>query len=54
MHFSGGPVDLHSDRPYRPAWSKDKVVGHIRAHSKVEFDPKVVEVFLGMGWERLA
>ncbi|KAA3648804.1 MAG: PAS domain S-box protein [Chloroflexi bacterium] len=37
---------LLSDRPYRKAWSKDKVLSHIRQQSGVHFDPEVVERFL--------
>lgn len=37
---------LTSDRPYRPAWSKDKAVEHIKENSGLHFDPKVVEIFL--------
>jgi putative nucleotidyltransferase with HDIG domain len=36
---------LRSDRPYRPAWPKDKVYEHIRSCAGTHFDPKVVEVF---------
>ncbi len=39
---------LSSDRPYRPAWGKEKVRDYIRAHAGVEFDPRVVEAFLGL------
>lgn len=46
------PVDvwdaLRSDRPYRPAWPKDKVRAHIAQLSGTHFDPKVVEVFLSV------
>ncbi len=37
---------LTSDRPYRPAWSKDKAIDYIREQSGAQFDPKVVEVFM--------
>jgi putative nucleotidyltransferase with HDIG domain len=37
---------LMSDRPYRPAWAKEKVIEHIRSLSNTHFDPGVVEVFL--------
>jgi PAS domain S-box-containing protein len=37
---------LRSDRPYRPAWPKEKTVEHIRQLAGTHFDPKVVEVFL--------
>lgn len=34
-----------SDRPYRPAWSKEKALTHIREQSGKHFDPEVVEAF---------
>lgn len=37
---------LRSDRPYRPGWPDEKVQDYIRALSRVQFDPQVVEVFL--------
>ncbi|MFH1217144.1 MAG: HD domain-containing phosphohydrolase [Pseudomonadota bacterium] len=37
---------LTSDRPYRPAWSREKTLAHIRAQSGTHFDPKVVAAFL--------
>jgi PAS domain S-box-containing protein len=37
-----------SDRPYRPAWSKEHAIEHIRAGSGTHFDPMVVEAFLDM------
>lgn len=39
---------LSSDRPYRPAWSTEKIREYIRARTGEDFDPKVVEVFLKM------
>ena len=39
---------LCSDRPYRPAWPKEKVREHIRSLSGTHFDSNVVEVFLKM------
>jgi response regulator RpfG family c-di-GMP phosphodiesterase len=39
---------LRSDRPYRPAWEKEKVLEYIKAQVGTHFDPKVVEVFLSM------
>ncbi|MCL4475779.1 MAG: PAS domain-containing protein [Nitrospirae bacterium] len=36
---------LCSDRPYRPAWPKEKALEHILSLANVEFDSKVVEVF---------
>ena len=37
---------LNSDRPYRKAWSKEKIIEHIREQSGKHFDPKVVAAFL--------
>ncbi|MEF9438100.1 MAG: HD domain-containing protein, partial [Candidatus Mariimomonas ferrooxydans] len=39
---------LRSDRPYRPAWPKEKVIEHIRSLSGTHFDSKAVEIFLQM------
>ncbi len=39
---------LTSDRVYRPAWSREKVIEHIKAGSGSHFDPKVVEAFFRM------
>jgi len=39
---------LTSDRPYRTAWPKDKVLRHIQKLSGTHFDPRVVEAFLKM------
>jgi putative nucleotidyltransferase with HDIG domain len=41
---------LSSDRPYRPAWQKEMILEHIRSLVGSHFDPKVVEIFLKMGW----
>jgi PAS domain S-box-containing protein/putative nucleotidyltransferase with HDIG domain len=37
---------LNSDRPYRPAWTDEKVREYISASSGTHFDPQVVEVFM--------
>jgi cyclic di-GMP phosphodiesterase len=37
---------LRSDRPYRKAWNKEKVIEYIRNESGKHFDPQVVELFL--------
>jgi HD-GYP domain-containing protein (c-di-GMP phosphodiesterase class II) len=37
---------LLSDRPYRKAWSKDKVVEHLKEISGKILDPRVVTEFL--------
>ena len=36
---------LLSDRPYRPAWSEDRVREHIRAQTGLHFDPRVSQTF---------
>jgi putative nucleotidyltransferase with HDIG domain len=42
---------LTSERPYRPAWTKEKTREHIRASSGTHFDPEIVEVFLKLDLE---
>jgi len=37
---------LRSNRPYRPAWPVDKVKSHILSLTAIDFDPKIVDVFL--------
>jgi len=37
---------LRSDRPYRPAWSEEKVREYIRSQAGTHFEPRVVEAFL--------
>lgn len=39
---------LSSDRPYRKAWPKERVVEHLESHKGVHFDPEAVDEFLGM------
>ncbi len=39
---------LCSDRPYRPAWSEEKIRKYIRDSSGTHFDPQVVDAFLKM------
>jgi putative nucleotidyltransferase with HDIG domain len=39
---------LCSDRPYRKAWQKAKVLEHMKAESGTHFDPQVLEAFLKM------
>lgn len=36
---------LRSDRPYRPAWTKEDALAYIRDQSGKHFDPQVVELF---------
>jgi PAS domain S-box-containing protein/putative nucleotidyltransferase with HDIG domain len=40
---------LRSDRPYRPAWSSEKVREYIREQSGRHFDPAVVAAFWALG-----
>jgi len=37
---------LSSDRPYRKAWPREKILAHIKEESGKHFDPRVVEVLL--------
>jgi len=39
---------LRSDRPYRSAWTEEKVREYIRASAGTHFDPQVVDVFMQM------
>jgi HD-GYP domain-containing protein (c-di-GMP phosphodiesterase class II) len=39
---------LTSDRPYRPAWPRDKALEHIRRLAGTHFEPRVVDAFLEM------
>lgn len=39
---------LISDRPYRDAWPKDRVVEHIRSQAGVHFEAAIAETFLAM------
>lgn len=39
---------LRSDRPYRKAWPKKDVEDYIRNQSGLQFDPKVIEVFMNV------
>ena len=39
---------LLSDRPYRKAWPRDKVVQYIKDVAGTILDPKIVEIFLNM------
>ena len=39
---------LCSDRPYRKAWPKTKVLEYLKAESGKHFDPLVLEAFLKM------
>ncbi|RJQ49211.1 MAG: HD domain-containing protein [Nitrospiraceae bacterium] len=37
---------LSSDRPYRPAWTREKTLNYIRSEAGTHFDSEVVRVFL--------
>lgn len=37
---------LRSDRPYRPAWSKEEAIAFIRSETGSHFDPEVAKLFL--------
>jgi len=37
---------LTSDRPYRPAWTRERAIEHIREGAGTHFDPQVVDQFL--------
>ena len=39
---------LTSDRPYRPAWSKEEALVYIREQSGQYFDPQVVDLFFNV------
>ncbi|MFQ5454751.1 MAG: HD domain-containing phosphohydrolase [Nitrospirota bacterium] len=39
---------LRSDRPYRPAWSKEKTFENIISNSGTHFDSEIVKIFLKM------
>jgi PAS domain S-box-containing protein len=43
---------LSSDRPYRPAWPKEKVLEHIRSGVGTHFDAGVVEIFFSIDQEK--
>ncbi len=42
---------MRSDRPYRPAWPEERVRFYISEQAYTHFDPKAVEVFLGLDRE---
>ncbi|MBI5103098.1 MAG: HD domain-containing protein [Nitrospirae bacterium] len=39
---------LSSDRPYRAAWPKDKILAHIQSLSGSHFDPGLTKLFMKM------
>jgi HD-GYP domain-containing protein (c-di-GMP phosphodiesterase class II) len=40
---------LHSDRPYRKAWSQDQIYSYIESLAGSQFDPQVVKIALEAG-----
>lgn len=42
---------LTSDRPYRPAWSKQATLEYLKKNAGIQFDPEVVKTFLQL-WEQ--
>jgi HD-GYP domain-containing protein (c-di-GMP phosphodiesterase class II) len=44
---------LTSDRPYRPAWSKEETLEYLVDNREKQFDPHVVDVFLDMLQSRI-
>ncbi len=40
---------LRSDRPYRLAWTKEKVIKHVKSLAGTHFDPEVVKAFMENG-----
>lgn len=44
---------LRSDRPYRAAWSEEKVRRYIEEQRGVHFDPQVVDVYLSLTQEQI-
>ena len=39
---------LTSDRPYRPAWTKERALNYVKEQSGKHFDPQVVSAFLNL------
>jgi HD-GYP domain-containing protein (c-di-GMP phosphodiesterase class II) len=39
---------LTSDRPYRPAWARERTLDYLRENAGKQFDPAAVAVFLEM------
>jgi HD-GYP domain-containing protein (c-di-GMP phosphodiesterase class II) len=37
---------LLSDKPYRKAWTKEKVVEYLKEEKGKKFDPKIIDTFL--------
>jgi putative nucleotidyltransferase with HDIG domain len=43
---------LRSDRPYRPAWPKEKALAHILSQSGTHFDPELIESDAFENWKQ--
>jgi HD domain len=39
---------LRSDREYRAAWPEDEIVAYMKQNAGINYDPHIVEVFLGL------
>jgi len=39
---------LTTDRPYRKAWTQERVIAYLRENSGSQFDPAVVAEFLSL------
>jgi len=39
---------LNSERIYRPAWPKDKIIAYMKENAGIRFDPRLVQLFLGV------
>ncbi len=39
---------LNSERIYRPAWPKDRIIAYLKENAGIRFDPRLVQVFLGV------
>jgi HD-GYP domain-containing protein (c-di-GMP phosphodiesterase class II) len=39
---------MTNDRPYRPAMSSDQAIAELRRAAGTQFDPRVVEAFVGV------
>jgi len=39
---------LTSDRPYRKAWPREKVIAYLQENAGKIYDPKIVDVFLSI------
>jgi PAS domain S-box-containing protein len=37
---------LRSDRPYRPAWSEERIIEYLKAERGRHFDPAIVDIFI--------